>query len=88
VLLRHARHARRAQRGADIREAIDRVPFGAHRPRHRGEARILEIGADEAVALEGWTVQVLEQIENNILIRPLTVYSGPEARDYVPIANR
>jgi citrate synthase len=36
----------------------------------------------------GWTVQVLEQIENNILIRPLTLYNGPEPRAYVPIARR
>jgi citrate synthase len=36
----------------------------------------------------GWTVQVLEQMENNILIRPLTLYNGPEARDYIPIDKR
>jgi len=36
----------------------------------------------------GWTVQVLEQIENNILIRPLTLYNGPEPRPYVPIEQR
>ena len=36
----------------------------------------------------GWTVQVLEQMENNILIRPLTLYNGPEARAYVPIEKR
>jgi citrate synthase len=36
----------------------------------------------------GWTVQVLEQQDNNILIRPLTLYSGPEPRDYVPIDKR
>jgi citrate synthase len=36
----------------------------------------------------GWAVQVLEQLENNILIRPLTLYSGPEARAYKPIAER
>lgn len=36
----------------------------------------------------GWTVQVLEQLDNNILIRPLTLYNGPEARAYVPIADR
>jgi citrate synthase len=36
----------------------------------------------------GWTVQVLEQMENNILIRPLTLYNGPEPRDYVPIEAR
>jgi citrate synthase len=36
----------------------------------------------------GWTVQVLEQMEHNILIRPLTHYNGPDARDYVPIQSR
>ena len=36
----------------------------------------------------GWTVQVLEQLDNNILIRPLTLYAGPEARPYVPIDAR
>jgi citrate synthase len=36
----------------------------------------------------GWTVQVLEQMENNILIRPLTLYNGPDARDYVPMDER
>lgn len=36
----------------------------------------------------GWTVQVLEQQANNILIRPLTLYNGPAARAYVPMAER
>ncbi|GMU41000.1 MAG: citrate synthase [Chloroflexota bacterium] len=36
----------------------------------------------------GWCVQVLEQFEHNILIRPLTVYSGPPPRDYVGIEER
>jgi citrate synthase len=36
----------------------------------------------------GWTVQVLEQIENNILLRPLTLYDGPAPRAYVPIDRR
>jgi citrate synthase len=36
----------------------------------------------------GWTVQVLEQQANNILIRPLTLYSGPAPREYVPIGRR
>ena len=36
----------------------------------------------------GWTVSVLEQMENNILIRPLTLYNGPEPREYVPIGAR
>lgn len=36
----------------------------------------------------GWTVQVLEQLRNNILIRPLTEYVGPQALEYVPINER
>jgi len=36
----------------------------------------------------GWTVSVLEQMQNNILIRPLTLYDGPPARAYVPIGER
>jgi citrate synthase len=36
----------------------------------------------------GWVLQVLEQLENNILIRPLTLYSGPDARSYVPVEQR
>jgi citrate synthase len=36
----------------------------------------------------GWVVQVLEQLENNILIRPLTLYNGPDARAYVPLGQR
>jgi citrate synthase len=36
----------------------------------------------------GWTVQCLEQAQNNILIRPLTLYDGPAPRAYVPIGER
>lgn len=36
----------------------------------------------------GWTVQILEQADNNILIRPLTLYAGPGPRAYVPIESR
>ena len=36
----------------------------------------------------GWTVQVLEQQANNILIRPLTLYNGPQLRPYVAIGER
>jgi citrate synthase len=36
----------------------------------------------------GWTVQVIEQFEHNILIRPLTAYSGPPPRQYVAIEAR
>lgn len=33
-------------------------------------------------------VEILDQFKNNILIRPLTVYNGPEPRDYVPMEQR
>jgi citrate synthase len=36
----------------------------------------------------GWTVQVLEQLEHNILIRPRLYYTGPGPRAYVPIEAR
>lgn len=36
----------------------------------------------------GWTVQILEQKANNILIRPLLLYQGPGARPYTPIEKR
>ncbi|MDA1061820.1 MAG: citrate (Si)-synthase [Chloroflexi bacterium] len=36
----------------------------------------------------GWTVQVLEQMSNNILIRPLLQYVGPLDQPYVPIEDR
>lgn len=36
----------------------------------------------------GWVVQAFEQRANNILIRPLTLYSGPAAREYVPLDQR
>lgn len=36
----------------------------------------------------GWCVQVIEQFENNILLRPLTVYTGPEPREYKQITER
>ena len=36
----------------------------------------------------GWAVSVLEQMESNILIRPLTEYTGPAPRDYLPIEQR
>ena len=36
----------------------------------------------------GWTLQVLEQLERNILIRPLLAYDGPGPRRYPPIEER
>ena len=38
--------------------------------------------------LPGWTLHVLKQYENNILIRPLLLYNGPEARPYIPLDER
>ncbi len=38
--------------------------------------------------MPGWVVSVLEQMENNILLRPLTLYNGPEAREYVSLEMR
>ena len=36
----------------------------------------------------GWVVQIIEQLEQNILIRPLTEYTGPQPRTYIPIGER
>lgn len=38
--------------------------------------------------MPGWVIQCIEQQRSNILIRPLTLYNGPEMRDYVAIAER
>ncbi|MCT4556951.1 MAG: citrate (Si)-synthase [Pelagimonas sp.] len=38
--------------------------------------------------MPGWLVQCLEQQRSNILIRPLTLYNGPEKRDYIAIDRR
>ncbi len=38
--------------------------------------------------VSGWTAHVLEQYRNNRLIRPRAEYTGPERREYVPIADR
>ena len=36
----------------------------------------------------GWSLQVMQQMENNILIRPLLEYNGPDLRPYTPIDQR
>jgi len=36
----------------------------------------------------GWTLQVLEQLESNILIRPLLKYNGSDQKQYIPIVER
>ncbi|NWF57861.1 MAG: citrate (Si)-synthase [Fischerella sp.] len=38
--------------------------------------------------ISGWITQVLEQLENNILIRPVLNYVGESERPYIPIAVR
>lgn len=38
--------------------------------------------------MPGWIIQCIEQQRGNILIRPLTLYNGPEPRDYVAVADR
>jgi citrate synthase len=38
--------------------------------------------------MSGWTAHVIEQIGDNRIIRPLSVYAGPPAREYVPLADR
>jgi citrate synthase len=38
--------------------------------------------------MSGWTAHIIEQIEDNRLIRPLSLYCGPAPRDYRPLAAR
>ena len=38
--------------------------------------------------MSGWTSHVIEQIGDNRIIRPLSLYTGAAARDYVPLAAR
>ena len=38
--------------------------------------------------IPGWTVQIMEQFENNILLRPRLVYVGDMDTKYVPIEER
>ncbi|MFP7569500.1 citrate/2-methylcitrate synthase [Marivita sp. S2033] len=38
--------------------------------------------------MPGWVIQCLEQQRGNILIRPLTLYNGPEPRDWTAIEDR
>ena len=36
----------------------------------------------------GWSAHIIEQLDNNRLIRPRSEYTGPAARPYVPIEQR
>ncbi|MFM8893159.1 MAG: citrate/2-methylcitrate synthase [Planctomycetia bacterium] len=38
--------------------------------------------------MSGWTAHIIEQIGDNRLIRPLSLYSGPDPRSYRPLAER
>jgi citrate synthase len=38
--------------------------------------------------MPGWIIQCIEQQRGNILIRPLTLYNGPEPRTYTPLNAR
>jgi citrate synthase len=53
-----------------------------------GVARDLFVPIFAIGRVPGWTVQVVEQQDGNILIRPLTLYTGPDLREYVPIERR
>jgi citrate synthase len=38
--------------------------------------------------MSGWTAHVIEQISDNRLIRPTSLYCGPAPREYVSPAAR
>jgi citrate synthase len=38
--------------------------------------------------ITGWCAHVIEQQDHNRLIRPRALYTGPTARDYVPLHRR
>ena len=38
--------------------------------------------------MSGWSANVIEQLADNRLIRPSSIYDGPAIRSYVPIDRR
>jgi citrate synthase len=38
--------------------------------------------------MSGWTAHIMEQVGDNRLIRPMSLYTGPAPRDYVAIEDR
>ena len=38
--------------------------------------------------ITGWAAHIMEQRENNVLIRPNADYTGPETRNWVPLDQR
>jgi citrate synthase len=41
-----------------------------------------------AARTSGWSAHIIEQLDNNRLIRPRSQYTGPATRPYVPIDQR
>ena len=37
--------------------------------------------------ISGWMAHIIEQRSNNKLIRPISRYTGPEPREYVPLVR-
>ena len=42
----------------------------------------------DQVRITGWSAHILEQLDNNRLIRPASEYSGPRGLKVVPITER
>lgn len=38
--------------------------------------------------MSGWTAHIIEQIGDNRLIRPMSLYTGPARREYLPLTSR
>jgi citrate synthase len=38
--------------------------------------------------ITGWCAHIIEQLDNNRLIRPKAIYEGENLRDYVPVDRR
>ena len=36
----------------------------------------------------GWCAHIIEQLDDNRIIRPTSIYNGPAARDYIPLGQR
>ncbi|HVR97588.1 MAG TPA: citrate/2-methylcitrate synthase [Thermoanaerobaculia bacterium] len=53
-----------------------------------GIPRDLFVAVFAASRMAGWLAQILEQRQDNTLIRPRLRYVGPPARPYVPLAER
>jgi citrate synthase len=38
--------------------------------------------------ITGWSAHIIEQLDNNRLIRPTSIYEGPDQRAYIPLPER